>query len=248
MAKGLVDRLADIKRTDFATALWVSPVPPPDLGKKISELKQTDTLTVGDIDYFPHQPQSYDLIIVCGLLDSVNDLPGALIQIRQSLRPDGVFLCAFAGGETLRELRECTALSESEILGGVSPRVHPMVDLITWAGLLQRAGFALPVADSDIEIVRYQRLNTLLGDLKSAGGLRLLGKNGKNVGKTFWPKVQTTYQERFGDADGFLPASFEILYGIGWGPAQSQPKPLRPGSAKTRLADVLGTKETPLPR
>lgn len=253
MAKGLIDRLADVKRTHFERALWVSPCLAPDLGKQIDALTHADLLTVGDIDYFPHQPESYDLIIVNGLLDSVNDLPGALVQIRKALKPDGLFLCAFSGGETLRELRDVLAVAETEIRGGAAPRVHPMVDLITWAALLQRAGFALPVADSEIEVVNYRKLGTLLRDLKSSGGLRLTSRDSRYVGRHFWAQVEDMYRSRFGDTSlgdsgGLLPASFEILYGIGWGPADTQQKPLRPGSAQNRLADALGTTETPLPR
>ncbi|HEY8963417.1 MAG TPA: methyltransferase domain-containing protein, partial [Alphaproteobacteria bacterium] len=153
MASDLMDRLRDIKRKDFQNAAWISPIPYPE---ELPSLINSDGLTVpvqmltSDIEKFTFDENTMDLIIICGRLDTVNDLPGVLVQIRRALKPDGLFMCALPGGETLHELRDSLSRVELQRRGGVAPRVHPMIDLQTWAGLLQRAGFALPVADSMI--------------------------------------------------------------------------------------------------
>ena len=251
MAKILIDRLHDTKRADFDDAAWISPLPcPAALAsiKHIQRLNIPDHLVSGDFDQFALGPNSADLILVCGGLDTVNDLPGALIQIRRALKPDGLFLCALPGGETLHELRDSITRVEMDRRAGLSPRIHPMIDLQTWAALMQRAGFALPVADSEIVPVSYRSLQTLLRDLKAEGGLRLSQKDETFVGKDFWRDVECDYFNHHRAKDGHLDASFEILYGIGWGPSATQQQPLRPGSAEKRLADALGTTESKLPR
>lgn len=229
----LRDRLNDIKRKDFADTLWIG---------------ETKFIVEGPQDYFPHAEQSYDLIVINGGLHVINDLPGALIQIRRALKPDGLFLCALIGGETLHELRDSLTRVEVKLRGGASPRIHPMIDLQTMAGLMQRAGFALPVVDSEIETIFYKNLKTLLKDIKNAGeGLALLSRNKKFVGRDFWNDVENDYKIHHADDDGLLKASIEIIYAIGWGPSHAQQQPLKPGSAKHRLADALDSTEQPLP-
>lgn len=250
LADRLIDRLHDVTRKNFPDALWVGGQPPLALRqtKDIQNLGITPFPTQGDNDLFPFDPLSLDLIVICGTLDTVNDLPGALVQMRRALKPDGLFICALPGGETLHELRDSIGRVELKRRGGASPRIHPMIDLQNWAALLQRAGFALPVADAEIMPVSYTSLQTLLRDLKDAGGLRLIQKDKSFVGKDFWRDVEFDYHNRHATKDGHLDASIEILYGIGWGPSATQQQPLRPGSAENRLADALGAQEKPLPR
>jgi SAM-dependent methyltransferase len=249
-ARVLADRLADVTRTDFSSALWVGGGSQAlsDAGKAIGSLAVIPFPVEGEIEQFPYPENSLDLIVVNGTLNRVNDLPGALIQMRRALKSDGLFLCALPGGETLYELRDVLMQADARRLSGAAMRVHPMVDLQTFAGLMQRAGFALPVVDSDIKTVFYRRLETLLHDIKASGeGMALLERPKPFTGKTYWRDAEADYRARFSDADGLLRASFEIIYGIGWGPAATQQQPLRPGSAKTRLADALGSVETALP-
>jgi SAM-dependent methyltransferase len=246
-ASALLERLRDIRRSAFASVLWVG-------GGNIDELPRIKTIgslnvrpfpVDGEIEHFPFEPASLDLIIVNGTLNVVNDLPGVLIQMRRALKPDGVFMCALPGGETLYELRDVLMREPSR--GGVAARVHPTVDLQTFAGLMQRAGFALPVVDAEIKPVFYRQLKTLLRDIKNAGeGLSLRERVKTFVGKKFWTGIEADYRARHASDDNLLRASIEIIYAIGWGPSDAQPKPLRPGSAQNRLADALGSSEISL--
>jgi hypothetical protein len=136
---------------------------------------------------------------------------------------------------------------ETQTKRGVAARVHPMVDLQSMAALMQRAGFALPVVDAEKQVIHYKKLRTLLRDIKNAGEGLTLTQRPPYAGKKFWDDVADDYRVHFADADGLLRATFEIIYAIGWAPAETQPQPLRPGSAKTRLADALGSNEIPLP-
>lgn len=248
-AAALLDRLRDIKRRDFDHALWVGAGNMDALAaiKTIGTIDIRETPVEDPIEHFPFDAESLDLIIVNGTLNVVNDLPGVLIQMRRALKPDGLFLCAIAGGETLMELRDATMRVESRT-GKTSPRVHPMIDLQTFAGLMQRAGFTLPVADAEIKIVHYRALKTLLRDIKRMGeGLSLSARSRAYVGKHFWNDVEADYKATHADADGLLRASIEIIYAIGWGPAATQQQPLKPGAAQHRLADALGGTEISLP-
>ena len=179
-----------------------------------------------------------------GALHWVADLPGALIQLRRALKPDGLLLAAMLGGATLAELR--TVLIEAELAeeGGASPRVSPTADLADAAALLQRAGFALPVADADTITVTYPDLLALMRDLRGMGETNALSARRRTtLRRATLARAAAIYAERFGLADGRIPATFEILYLTGWAPAPSQPQPLIPGSAAHRLADALGTTE-----
>jgi SAM-dependent methyltransferase len=197
-----------------------------------------------DEEALPFADASLDLAVSALSLQAVNDLPGALIQIRRALRPDGLFMAALLCGDTLTELREAFASAESEIDGGVSPRVAPFADLRQLGALMQRAGFALPVADSDKLVVRYDSVFALLRDLRGMGATNtLIERRRRPLRRATLMRMAENYKERFVDADGRVRATFEIGWLTGWAPHESQQKPLKPGSAARRLADALGTRE-----
>jgi NADH dehydrogenase [ubiquinone] 1 alpha subcomplex assembly factor 5 len=182
-------------------------------------------------------------------LESVNDIPGTLAQIRRSLAPDGLFLAAALGGETLTELRRAWLAAESDVLGGTSPRIAPFVHVREWGALLQRAGFALPVVDADRRIVSYPDLLALMRDLRGLGlANALLARSRRPMTRRLLFRLMEAYAAQFAAADGRISATFEMIYLTAWSPHETQPKPLRPGSAAKRLADALGVKETPLKR
>ncbi len=188
--------------------------------------------------------ETYDLITSGLVLQHANDLPGALVQIRRALRPDGLFIGCLAGGATLTELRQSLAEAESEITGGVSPRVFPFADVRDMGGLLQRAGFALPVVDSESVTVRYGTMFSLMADLRAMGATNILAERSRRLTpRSMFLRAAEVYQRRFADPDGRLRATFEILWLTAWAPHESQQKPLKPGSAKQRLADALGVAE-----
>jgi SAM-dependent methyltransferase len=196
---------------------------------------------VADEEILPLKADSLDLILSNLALHWVNDLPGALTQIRAALKPDGLFLGSMFGAGTLQELRTCLMEAELAESGGVSPRVSPFAGLRDAAGLLQRAGFALPVADSDTITVTYPDLFRLLDDLRGMGETNVLLDRLKHPTKrTVFARAAALYHERFADAEGRLPASFHILYLTGWSPHQSQQQPARRGSGQTDLRDVFG--------
>jgi SAM-dependent methyltransferase len=199
-----------------------------------------------DEEILPFAEASLDLVVSALALQFVNDLPGALIQVRRALKPDGLLLAALVGGDSLSELREAFAQAESEIEGGISPRVSPFADLRELGALLQRAGFALPVVDSDKLMVRYASVFDLMRDLRRMGATNVLNERHRTpLKRATLQRLAEIYAERFADADGRVRATFEIAWLSGWAPHESQQKPLRPGSAKARLADALGTKEIP---
>ena len=201
---------------------------------------------VADEERLPFGDATLDLIVSTLSLHWTNDLVGALIQIRRALRPDGLFVGAIFGGATLTELRQCLLAAEAELTDGASMRVSPFADAIDAAGLLQRAGFALPVADVDRVKVRYAHPIKLLQDLRRMGETSvLLDRSRKPLSRKVLFRAMELYVERFAEADGKVPATFEIVSVTGWAPHDSQQKPLRPGSAKMRLADALGVKEQP---
>jgi SAM-dependent methyltransferase len=197
-----------------------------------------------DEERLPFGDDTLDLAVSTLSLHWTNDLVGALIQIRRALRPDGLFIGAIFGGATLTELRQALLQAEDEVSGGASFRVSPFADAIDAAGLLQRAGFALPVADVDRVKVRYGHPIELLRDLRRMGETSvLLERSRKPMSRRVLARAMEIYVERFAEADGRVPATFEIVAVTGWAPHENQQKPLRPGSAKMRLADVLGTQE-----
>ncbi len=199
---------------------------------------------VGDEEALPFANNTLDLVVSGLSLQAVNDLPGVLAQVRRALKPDGLFLAALLGGDTLAELRHSVAMAESELDGGVSPRVAPFPDLRDLGALLQRAGFALPVTDVDRITVRYATPLGLLHDLRRMGATNpLVERRRVPLRRATLMRAMEVYAARFADADGRVRASFDIIWLSGWSPHESQQKPLRPGSAKQRLADALGTTE-----
>ena len=259
VAERLADRLSDIKRT-FPLALdlgchggefgeivgvrggietLIQCDPAPAMARRAGGLA-----LAAEADALPFGEGKFDLIVSNMSLHWVNDLPGALIQIRRALKPDGLFLASVAGGGTLGELRGALLEAETEIAGGASPRVSPFVDLRDAGALLQRAGFALPVADGDLIPVRYENAWKLMTDLRGMGEANaLVAMPRQFTRRTVILRAAEIYRERHEGDDGRIPASFRIVYLTGWAPDPSQQKPAAPGSAATRLADALGAEE-----
>jgi SAM-dependent methyltransferase len=185
-------------------------------------------------------PESLDLAISALALQFVNDLPGVLTQIRRALKPDGLLLAAMIGGDTLTELRQSFAAAEAELESGVSPRVAPFADLRDIGALLQRAGFALPVTDVDRIVVRYDSALALMQDLRRMGATNILVERRRTpTRRATLLRMAQIYGERFADSDGRIRATFDVIWLSGWAPHESQPKPLKPGSAKASLADAV---------
>jgi SAM-dependent methyltransferase len=264
VAEDLVDRLAAVlRRFDLAVDLGtpgnavqgalarlgsvgtiVGTRAAPSKANEGTAAKPTKARVTADEEALPFGDASLDLVVSALALQFVNDLPGALVQIRRALKPDGLFLAALCGGDTLTELRQSFAAAESDIEGGVSPRVAPFADLRDLGALLQRAGFALPVTDTDRLIVRYDSAFGLMHDLRRMGATNaLLARRRTPLRRATLLRMAEIYGERFADADGRIRATFEIVWLSGWAPHPSQQQPLRPGSARARLADALGTRE-----
>jgi SAM-dependent methyltransferase len=209
-----------------------------------AEEERARMTVLGDVEALPFAPERFDLIVSLLALHSVNDLPGALIQIRRALKPDGLFLGALLGGATLHELRHAFTQAEAELEGGVSPRIAPFADVSDLGGLLQRAGFALPVADIEPVMVRYGDPLGLLRDLRAMGLTNaLVARRKLPLRRATLLRALEIYAARFADADGRVRATFDIAWLSGWAPHESQQKPLAPGSAQVRLADALGVEE-----
>lgn len=199
---------------------------------------------IADEALLPFRDAALDLVVAPLSLHWLDDLPGALVQIRRALRPDGLLLAALPGGDTLSELRRSLIAAEAETAGGASPRVAPFVDIRDLGGLLQRAGFALPVTDVDRMTVRYDDMFALMIDLRAMGATSILAERSrKPAGRGLFLRAAALYAERHADPDGRIRATFEIVSASGWAPHESQQKPARRGSATVRLADALGTVE-----
>jgi SAM-dependent methyltransferase len=195
---------------------------------------------VGDLERLAVADGRLDLAVSLLALQTVNDLPGALVQMRRALNDDGLLIAAMIGGETLTELRQSLTIAESEILGGASPRVAPFVDVRALGGLAQRAGLALPVVDLDRAVVRYPDMFALLADLRAMGAQNALhARSLKPLRREVLGRAGAVYAERFADPDGRLRATFDLVWLSAWAPHESQQKPLKPGSATMRLADAL---------
>jgi SAM-dependent methyltransferase len=259
-ADDLIERLATIKRTFALAAELGSPTPYladrlKDAG--IGAVVRLDRLpaalagsrhptVAGDPEALPFAAESLDLVVSALHLQWADDLPGVLAQIRRALRPDGLFLAAIVGGETLAELREALTAAELELTGGASPRIAPLIELRAAGALLQRAGFALPVIDLDRRTVRYDSALHLMRDLRAMGAANaLVERDRRPLPRPVLVRAAGIYAERFADADDRVRASFDLISLSGWAPHESQQKPLRPGSAKARLADALKTDERP---
>jgi SAM-dependent methyltransferase len=199
---------------------------------------------LAECEVLPFAPESLDLIVSGLAWQLVNDIPGVLAQARRALKPDGLLLAAFLGGDTLKELREAWLAAEAEILGGASPRVSPFADVRDLGGLLQRAGFALPVADSDVFRVTYADPLAMMRELQAMAASNMLVERRRvPVTRGLLMRACEIYAERFALPDGRIPATYEIVTLTAWVPHDSQQKPLKPGSAQMRLAEVLGVKE-----
>jgi SAM-dependent methyltransferase len=199
-----------------------------------------------DEERLPFADESVHLIVSTLALHWTNDIVGALIQIRRALKPDGLFIGAILGGATLTELRQSLLAAEAELSDGAGARVSPFADALDAAQLLQRAGFTLPVADTDRVTVRYAHPLKLIADLRAMGETNVLAESSRRpLGRAVLARACEIYQDRFADPDGRVRATFEIIIMTGWSPHPDQQQPLRPGSAKMRLADALGVKETP---
>ena len=208
-------------------------------------LSQCSGLRVAcDEEWLPFRDGSLDLVVSGLSLHLVNDLPGALAQIRRALKPDGLLLAAVLGGRTLTELRDCLVTAESALTGGAGPRVAPFADVRDYGALLQRAGFALPVTDADLVTVTYESALHLMRDIRAMGAANALSARSRTpLRRAVLFRAAELYGERFATADGRITASFEIIHLTGWAPHESQQKPLAPGTARARLADALGTQE-----
>ena len=199
-----------------------------------------------DEERLPFKGESLNLVVSLLALHWTNDLVGALIQIRQALKPDGLFIGAVLGGGTLSELRQCLTQAEAELLGGAGLRVSPFADVLDAAALLQRAGFALPVADLDRVTVRYSSALELIRDVRAMGESNVLVDRARRpLSRAVLGRAVEIYHERFSESDGRVRATFDIVSLTGWAPHPDQQQPLRPGSAKMRLADALHVKEQP---
>ena len=262
VAARLSDRLLDIQRT-FPAALDFSARP--GLSEALSDsgaraargietlfsvtrapgLASQDVAVIADSEVLPVADGRIDLAMSVMSLHWANDLPGTLVQVRRALRPDGLLLAAFLGGDTLTELRTCLSAAEIEISGGLSPRVIPFADLRDAGGLLQRAGFALPVADQDRINVTYASPMDLMHDLRAMGETNALSQRRRHfTSRTVFTRATEMYWQRYANEDR-IPATFDVIYLTGWAPHESQQKPLRPGSATARLATALDTEEQP---
>jgi SAM-dependent methyltransferase len=256
VAEDLVDRLAPVLRS-FRLAADIG-TPSDAVRKALAASGKIETIVTlsaarrgdgclqiaADEEALPFADGSLDLAVSALSLQAVNDLPGTLIQIRRALRPDGLFVAALLCGDTLTELREAFASAESEVEGGLSPRVAPFADLRELGALMQRAGFALPVVDSDKLVVRYKSVFALLRDLRGMGATNVMIERRRTpLKRATLMRMAEIYRERFADPDGRVRATFEIGWLTGWAPHESQQKPLKPGSAARRLADALGTRE-----
>lgn len=253
VADDLADRLAAVERrfSRAATLFCQTTHAAEVLGSssKVGEVfrVEADPAFLGDgagmiaaPETVPFEPGSLDLVVSLLALQSMNDIPGMLAQIRRALKPDGLFLGAMTGAGTLAELRESLLAAETELHGGASPRVIPFADVRDVGALLQRAGLALPVADVDTVTVRYGTPFSLMSDLKAMGETNaLIDRSRRPMSSALLARTAEIYAERFSDADGRVKASFSIIWLSGWAPDASQQKPLKPGSATVSLAKIL---------
>lgn len=264
--KQLLDRLSDIKR-DYPRALVLGMRQGAGFFDALMGDERIGTISASDVstafldrapagieavqaheEMLPFEKQSYEMIL-CNLgLHGLNDLPGALVQMRNTLKPDGLFMASMLGGESLHELKTSLMEAELEISGGISPRVAPFADKQDMGALMQRAGYALPVIDSERVIVTYENAFKLFSDLRGMGETNSLTQRSKTIPpRALFFRAAEIYAEKFAERDGRIAATFEIIFLLGWAPHESQQKPLKPGSAQTRLADALGTEEVKTP-
>ena len=251
----IIERLGVIKK-DFSLALQIGnrssnlSIAKTNIEKIIS-IDHANKLApniIADEEALPFQSNVFDLVLSALNLHSTNDLPGTLVQIKNCLKDDGLFIGAMLGGETLHELRHIMTQVEIEQTGGQSPRVAPFADLPQMGALMQRAGFNLPVIDSEKITVSYDNVFKLMQDLRLMGESNSINQRRKKfTPRRFFERVNQLYAEKFSEKDGRITATFEVIFLLGWKPHDSQQKPLRPGSAQNRLSDALKTSEGKLP-
>ncbi len=248
-------RLGDIKR-QFPNTLQIGnrskPVTKEGFGiKNLYTLDLSENLKpsiIADEELLPFEKDSFDLILSPLNLHTTNDLPGVLSQINHALKPDGLFIASILGGETLYELRDIMNQVELELSGGMTPHVFPFADMPQMGSLMQRAGFNLPVIDSEKITVTYSNALKLMEDIRGMGESNALMERKKGFSSyDYFGHVVQKYAERFSDNEGRIQATFEVIFLIGWAPHESQQKPLKPGSAQNRLADILKSEEEKLP-
>lgn len=240
-ADEIQDRLSMVNRS-FTSQAVVTPF------RTVWEQHLPGAVICEDSDHLPLAVEAHDLVVHAMGLHWANDPVGQLIQCRRALKPDGMLMVATLGGQTLQELRSCLGQAEIGLSGGLSPRIAPMGEIRDLGALLQRAGLALPVADSLTFTVEYQDTWHLMRDLRAMGESNALdARHRRPDSRKLFEETSRLYKEHFATASGRLPATFEMVFLTGWAPDDSQQKPLRPGSAKQRLADALAVPETPLP-
>ena len=266
----ITDRAALLRNRARATpdALFLQELAADEIQERLSEVNRTfnsiaivtgfpamwsarfpDATIVSDAETLDLAPKAHDLVIHAMCLHWANDPVGQLVQCRHALQPDGLLLCTFLGGQTLHELRASLGQAEALVTGGLSPRIAPMGEIRDLGGLLQRAGLALPVADSTSVTASYANAFHLMHDLRKMGENNALAARIKHpTRRNVLTEAASIYAENFTNDEGRVDATFEFITLTGWAPDDSQPKPLRPGSAAARLADALGTQETPLDR
>ncbi|NBZ86844.1 SAM-dependent methyltransferase [Stagnihabitans tardus] len=262
MTPKLTDRARLRANRARATALFLQEMAVDEVQERLKEVNRTftaplvvtgfphlwpDMPTVADEDTLAVTPGAHDLVIHALCLHWADDPVGQLVQSRRALQPDGWFIGMAFGGQTLHELRACLAQAETEVTGGLSPRVLPMAEIRDMGGLLGRAGFALPVADSFTLTAKYRDIFHLMQDLRAMGeGNALASRLRHPTRRAVFARAAELYAELA--VDGLIPATFEIITLTAWAPHESQQKPLKPGSAAARLADVLQSVEKKLPK
>lgn len=246
----VVERVLDVRRQFQKTLLIGEQEITQNIVERLGD-KIGHTLNINDVvcdeEVMPFKPESFDLIINLLTLHAVNEVPQVLAKIRSMLKPDGLFLAGFFGGETLSVLRHVMYAAEDKLYGRVSPRVSSMITLDLATSLLSSSGFTMPVADRDIVNVSYSDLGKLYADLRLMGETNVLRVRANTpVSRRFFSEVETIYKRDHSTDTGKFAVKFEIIWLTGWAPHPDQPKPLKPGSAKTKLADALGVQEEKL--
>ncbi|KAL5702580.1 hypothetical protein ACHQM5_027782 [Ranunculus cassubicifolius] len=263
VAENMLDRLEDCKRT-FPTALCLGGSleairrslrgrggiqklilmdPSSDMIKHLSESKDPNdsidtSFVVGDEEFLPMEENSLDAVISCLGLHWTNDLPGAMIQARLALKPDGLFLGSILGGETLKELRIACTIAQIEREGGISPRMSPLAQVRDAGNLLTRAGFALPGVDVDEYTVRYESAIELIEHLRAMGETNALFQRSNVLKRDTALATAAVYQTMFGAEDGSIPATFQVIYMTGWKAHPSQQKAKQRGTATISFKDI----------
>lgn len=241
----VADRLMDVNRQFQKVLILGAAGQEKKLNALLPPEKLKDITLSQTLEALPNE-SDYDLVISLLRLQSENDLPGAIIQLRQTLKPDGLFIAAMFGGETLTELRQSFYKTDEEILGGLAPHIYPMANYSQAAGLVSRAGLNQPVIDTDRFVVSYSAFETLISDLRDLGETNVLkARQSRNLTKLYTASLKRNYSELFSREDGKIRCSFEVLWLTGWAPHESQQKPLAPGSAIMSLEEALNGKPQP---